>query len=353
MPKHLLIWLLLVTWIAVSFGPVACRTDEDDGASDGDTDGDTDTDTDSDSDSDSDSDTDSDSDADTDTSENEVCIAVITGSVRLPDGTPVTGEATLRICAPGCSYVPTDNAGHFEYELPVLEGEVCRVYDFSLSYMHIHITVLSPELHSHAPYIANFKPTHADVSDLGPDDYTYDVGELILYPLPAQGIPYTKETGAVVEMAGASLELAPESLVESVPDDAGTGMVDVPIDTADIKVINIPLDEWNPAFNYFDLDAIYFLGPYWTKLAVGGATLSLDPPDGWSEGDSGMFYMLSDYFVANYLAYAEDGETCVWQQLAVEYIKESTLAECGTATVVDGRVQVPPLPLLSWIGIKK
>ena len=94
-------------------------------------------------------------------------------------------------------------------------------------------------------------------------------------------------------------------------------------------------------------------GPYWTKLDAPGVSLAMDPPDGWEEGDTGTFYLLAEYETGSVIAPSEDGATCIWQQSTVGYIQESTLAECGTATVIDGQVITPPVPIFGWIGLKK
>ncbi len=276
-----------------------------------------------------------------------VCLASISGRIFYDNETPAKG-VRVNVCAPGCVKLTTDENGYFEAVVKK-EDEICRPYDFSIDYEAIHVTVFSLEKNTYAEFIAGYEPTQQDISD----DCSYNLGKLSLYTLPKDGVSYTRQNGAGIDIAGVSFELEPGSLVENVLDDAGTEMVDKPIDEAVIKVFKAPLNEWNPPFNYIDLDAVYFIGPYWTKLAGEGVRLSIDPPEGWSEGDTGTFYMLSNYVPGNLIARSGDRESCIWQGLMIDYVRESELAECGTAVVKDGKVVTPPIPMTAWIGLKK
>lgn len=278
------------------------------------------------------------------------CIGTIVGEIKTDKGENWQGR--LSICIPACVALETDKAGKFSLQV----GTPCTRYDFEGSSAPLHLTILDNS-GGYAAYGAAYTPGQEAVSDKGADDYEYDLGTLVLYELPAEKVDYSAEDGASVDVSGVSFHLPAKSLVGREWDQDATDFVDVPAETAEIRVFEAPLDGWKPPFDTVGLDALYFIAPRWAKLAGEGVSLSIAPPDGWSEGDTGTLYILADDVgglgtMPEYIVGNDSGE-CLTSVDVLDKEPGGELADCGVAEMKDGRVITPPIPRLSWIGLKK
>jgi hypothetical protein len=309
-----------LVWIAVSILVVGCGGD-DGSASDAGT-GDTD----------SSSDTDQDTELDLDCSEctSPVCISTISGRALYADGSPVQELAEVKVCIPNCCIVTTDSEGYFEFVMP----GGCRGYDFATDdALHLSVPAYSTDQHVH--YIVAYTPTQEQVSDLSPDDFDLDVGVHYFYDAPEQTSAYTPETGASVDLDGVQIDIQPGELGD---------------EDLEIGALRFPIDEWVPPFvdnplleeTVGSVDVLYFFVPYWTGVAEGtGLVLSIEPPDGWTEVDTGKVYVLGD-FVLDYLYFPDE-----------TIVPRGEFVEWGDTSYLDGRLLTPPIPRLGWIGLKK
>ncbi len=332
--------MLVVTLFALySVGPIACNDDDDTSSTDGDTDSDTD------------------SDVEFDTDPNTTCIRSVSGKVVFDNGAPMQGD--VQICVPSCMLVNTDENGDFVKNLVEGSDLSCMNFDFISGINELHITLLQPN-GTHADYSTSYAPTQEEVSDQGHNDVIFDVGTLILYELPAEGVPYNAQNGATVEMSGLSFEMPPGSLI------AKDGDIDKPVDKSTIKILKAPAD-WDAPFDEIGLDALYFIGPYWAELAKGGVPLHIDPPDGWTDGDIGVVYILSEAMMGlgasmGYITEVTDQcanpddpcPGCLSEDDPLsDYANIGELTDCGTAVFKDGKVVTAPIPRFGWIGIER
>ena len=149
--------------------------------------------------------------------------------------------------------------------------------------------------------------------------------------LPSESVEYTSSGGASVDLSGVRMDLQPGALGEQ---------------DADIKVFRAPFDEWEPRFDDIGMDALYFLSPYWYTVTGTGVELSIGPPDGWQDGDTGVLYMLGDYAGdQSYLSYYLECEG--------EEVPVGDLVPCGSVEMSGGRVVTDPVLRFGWVGLKK
>jgi hypothetical protein len=329
-------------------------------------------------------DADSDSDSDGDADEDPACIATISGKVVYGDDAAMK-DVPFQICAPDCQEVIADNDGKFEVSVVGDVDQVgqdtdsssdgdddddndssddddddndddndddvdgCRYYNFSNPRDFIRVALGQPDplsADTHAEYVVHFEPTDKDVS--GGD---YDLGKLQLHKLNGDSEKYTALDGATVDMKGVSYSLVPGALEEWVFDSVAGQMVMQPIEKADLRVFKASLDDGKPPFNYLGLDALYYLGPYWTKVKNYGVVLSIEAPGGEPDGTTGTLYMLSNDSPKGGLAYFDGLRHCVWVDNSSDHYAESALANCGQVVVIEGKVVTPPVPILGWVGI--
>lgn len=298
-------------------------------------------------------DSDTDTDSDTGIDPDETCIASISGQVLFDDGTPLKA-GTLQICVPQCATIQTDAEGKFFFSL--VEGDRCKRYYFvSGTSVPIHITLIK-QGNTHTEYTSPYTPTRDEVSDQGPDDLDLDVGILYMYELPSEGVPYKADMGASVELSGVSFELPPSSLIGLVWDESEEDFIDSPFAEATIKVFKAPLGEWDIPFDVVGLDALYYIAPYWTRIVSEEVRLSIDPIEGWSEGDKGKVYMLGEMragLAEMPESISVEGQQCITACDECEEVEIGELSQCGSAELKDGKIVTAPIPRLGWVGIKK
>ena len=310
--KRLLVPILAAILATVLLG---CSDDDDDGSG-----GDADADGDADTDADSDADGDADGDADCSSCTAPVCIESISGRVLVDDEAPFEGN--VQICAVNCYVAPTDSSGEFLFEIP----SGCMGFDFS-SEEAIHVTLLDEE--GYARYSAAYEPTQQEVSDGGGDDFDFDSGDQVYWALPDESASYTAAGGATVdELFGVSFEAAAGDLGD---------------EDFEIRVLEVPLDQWTPPFasQGVELDALYYLAPYFQPSAAGLA-LEIDAASaGWSGSDAGTVYMLGDYVGNEYLH-------CGGEEVAI-----GKMGGGGSAVHEQGKIVADSIPRLGWIGLAR
>jgi hypothetical protein len=231
--------------------------------------------------------------------------------------------------------------------------------------MHVSVRPSSDDTALYATYEYLATPSQDQISDEGPDDYTYDLGDLHLYKLPtnASGV-YRPLTGANINASGFSLIMPADSLVKN---DRNIG--DVPItENQEIRIFKAPLDTWDPPFAK-NMDALYFIDPNWAKIAGDGVSVSIDAPSNWSDGDIGSLFLLGGYISnwgnpdvvdsAAYIYFKDVNGTpnCVNNNDGSigdeEEIHEGEFANCGKAVYDGGKIVTDPMPRFTWVGIKK
>ncbi|MFO8071933.1 MAG: hypothetical protein R6V85_08660 [Polyangia bacterium] len=306
---------LLMPILAAMLAAGLCGCSDDDDAGSG-----GDADSDADADADTDADTDADGDADCSSCTAPVCIESISGRVLFDDETPFEGN--VQICAVNCYVESTDQGGEFLFEIP----GGCMGFDFS-SEEAIHVTLLDEE--GHARYSAAYEPTQQEVSDGGQNDFDFDSGDQIYWALPDESASYTAAGGATVDgLFGVSFEAAAGDLGD---------------EDFEIRVLEAPLDQWAPPFAPpgVDLDALYYLAPYFQPSAA-GLELEIDAAAaGWSGTDAGTVYMLGDYVEGEYLH-------CGGEEVAV-----GKMVGCGSAAHDQGKIVTDPISRLGWIGLAR
>lgn len=303
------------------------------------------------------SDSQTDSDAPGTSNEAFPCLGEISGRV-LKNGTEGI-EALVVICMGfDICHNPqvTKTDGTIEWVYPdIAAGEMCVPHDFAGDEW-LHIEILPQENpENYATYSFVMRPTTKDIS---PDDFTLDVGDLALYELPSAQETFVPSSGAVVDLEGVSFELPPNGLVkESLTREVS------PLELEhDIRVFKAPIEKWKPPFCETTPDALYFIGPRWAQVDEPGVTLSLEPPDGWSNGDVGKMTLLGSWRTtysnyeglirSEYMYRTNDG-LCVNESEGHERIPEGFVAECGEIEMKNGRIVTPPIPRLTWIAISK
>lgn len=301
-----------------------------------------------------------DSDVSEESDEALPCLGGISGRV-LKDGTE--GIKVLVVVCMGfdiCHGPQVTKAdGTIEWIYPDMkDGETCIHHDFAGDEW-LHIELLAQENpENYAAYSFVMRPTTSDISDGGSDDFTLDVGDLALYELSASSETFVPSSGVVVDLEGVSFELPPEGLVK----ESLNGEVSPLEYEHEIRVFKAPLEQWDAPFLETTPDALYFIGPRWAQVDDPGVTLSLEPPDGWSDGDVGKMILLgswrTDYATSEGLIHSDymyrtvDG-LCVNDSEGNEQIAEGFVAECGEIEMTNGRIVTPPIPRLTWIAISK
>jgi hypothetical protein len=303
------------------------------------------------------SDTESESDEDTSTLP-ETCLASISGRVLRNGEDPM--EAVIVICIGTACYqgVNTESDGTFSFEPPTDDGEECVRYDFEEKRVHIELSARNnPE--RHASYAFVRRPTLEDISEQGEEDYDYDVGDLSLYEMPEESATYTPEDGVTVDLSGVAFTLEASSLVKA--DLTG----DIPIDhEQQIRVFEAPLDDWNPPFADKPLDALYLVTPRWAKISGTAPELTVEPPQGWQDGDTGDLFLLGGYNsdwgdadmidIGESIYRSEEENLCVTKCADCEDltpVEDGELTKCGVAEMQGDRIITSPLPRLTWFGI--
>ena len=272
--------------------------------------------------------------------DNDACFTSISGTVVSENA---AAPLTVQICAPNCTSATVNSDGTFSKQYGT-----CMSFPFTSSDEAIHVTIGEngdTRLDTQTRYTIAVRPTQAEVSDLGADDMTLDVGELARLSLPTDGAEYTSAGGAAVDdLNGISMDIAAGQL-----DDGDT-------DGCTVRVFNQPLGEDAPRFvpEAMTLDALFFLSPYFQ-----GTTPDLnddDTPDftgvdvrisaeavGWSDGDSGTFYVLGEYANSN------------WGMCpgTTAHIPLGELSSCGAVTASGGEILIENVAVFGWIGLAK
>jgi hypothetical protein len=286
------------------------------------------------------------------------CLASISG-VILKNGESGMVAGMIPCIGTTCfSAGKTDPDGRFRWEHPLSEGEPCQPYDFDEKALHIEVAA-AENPREYAAYAFILRPTRADISDKGPNDFDLDIGVLSLYVLPDEAAVFEPSAGASVDLTGLAFDLPPDGIVKRVKD------TDEPIDhPQDIRVFKAPLDTWQPPFVTTPLSALYFIAPRWAKLAGPGAVLSVDPPEGWDEGDGGRLYLLGGYTSSfgdiavrdrSAYIYRDADGACINtdESEGLERIADGDFAACGTVSMVQGKLLTAPVPRFTWVGISK
>ena len=303
------------------------------------------------------------SDAGADAGGEEACLASITGQV-LKNGTEVIA-AQMVVCIGELCFNPpasTDADGYFLWEYPRSDEEPCVSHDFREEWLHIQIFPAELEIRlDYATYSFVRHPTQAEISNEGETDYNLDLGMLPLYELPEESATYDPATGASVDLFGLSFELPQNGLIKRprATDE------DQPIEhQQEIRVFKAPLDVWNPPFVETKPDALYYIAPRWAKIADPGAQLTIEPPAGWVDGDTGILHLLGAWTSAykvdegpmkSEYVYRDENGRCINtdDDSSVEQVHDGFFTECGTAEMRDGRVVTSSIPRFSWVAISK
>ncbi len=292
---------------------------------------------------------------------NTACLASITGKVVFKNGTSEAPSdpvpVSIAVCIGVCfDPITTDDDGAFTWRLP-LEGDMhCVPYDFASTPIHIDFRVPSAK-ESYAEYAFFTYPTMADIADQGEDDFDLDLGDLALYLLPEESAAYTQDSCTSLSLFGVEATFPSDALVKQ------SGDAEVPIDhEQEIHVFEAPLERWDPPFVDVELDALYFLGPRWARLAGGGVPLSIEAPPGLEEGETAPLYLLGG-FTSNWgdasvkdtpdFMYLDGDGACVNDngQSDLARVDDGTFQNCGEVKVKNGRMVTPPLPRLTWVGV--
>lgn len=201
-------------------------------------------------------------------------------------------------------------------------------------------------------YAVSLTPSQDDVSG----SYVYDAGNFKVYQLPGSGTAYTAADGASVDQDGLMFDLGNGSLLTTEYND-DYEVIEVEVGDETIKVFQAPLGEWTPLFDTVGLDALFYIDPYYGRLADNGISVSIEAPGNWSDGDTGTTYMLGDYNngieEVGYSYIYQVGGGCVLEGETEDHVEVGTLANCGEATYDGGRVATSNIPRLGWVGIKK
>jgi hypothetical protein len=311
--------LTTILGLLLALGMPACSDDDD--SADGGTDGDADTDTDADTDADGDTDADSDSDCpDCPDCTSPVCIKSVSGSNVDADGNKIS--EMVQICSPMCQTVGLEDDGSFK-----LVWEECRGFDFE-SDDPIHFVQFQDGEGTLTRYAVEYQPTQDDVDEC----FDLDIGEHVQFALPTSGESYTSGGGATVtDLNGTGISF-------------GVGGGDLGEEDLTLLAWEADLGTWDPPFAHgADIDALYFLAPYFTEV-TGGLELTIDPTAaGWTEGDTGTVWMLGDFYAGLWLDCGGGDE------------HQGAWVECGTAEWASGDsdITTDALPLLGWVGLLK
>lgn len=248
-----------------------------------------------------------------------VCLTTISGRVVYEDGSAYQGPAA--ICVGACRNTQTDAQGYFHYQF-----NECTDYDPGGE--AIVLTLLDSGDAQWTQYAVAYRPSQQDVSDQGSDDFDLDLGTHKYYALSASATAYTAAAGASVDQDDLSFD-APA---------ADLGASDL-----EIKIRRIDLAQEIPPFvpAGLQLDALYYLSPYFTSSSA-GLELHFDAASlGWSAGDTGTLYMLGGF--ANFHFLECNGSD----------VGDGDFANCGSASVVNGEIVSSRLPQLGWVGLAK
>jgi hypothetical protein len=286
------------------------------------------------------------------------CLASISGTILKDGEAGMVGVMVPCIGTTCFSPELTDSDGTFRWEYPLSEGEPCQPYDFAEEALHIEVAA-AEDPRDYAAYAFILHPTRADISDRGADDFDLDVGTLSLYTLSDEAALFDPSDGVSVDLDGLAFDLPKDGIVKRVKD------TDEPIDhLQEIRVFEAPLEDWQPPFAAASLDALYFISPRWAKLAGQGAVLSIDPPEGWEDGDQGVLHLLGGYTSSfgdvavrdrSAYIYRDDGGQCVNtdEPESLERIADGDLAACGAVSMIQGKLVTAPIPRFTWVGISK
>jgi hypothetical protein len=290
----------------------------------------------------------------------ETCLGSISGQVLGNGEAPM--EAVIVICVGTACYqgIQTDRDGAFSWAPPMDDDEACVRYDFEEKRVHIELSARdNPERYASYAFVRH--PTLEDISDQGEDDYDYDVGELSLYEMPDESAVYTPEDGVTVNLSGVAFTLEASSLVKTDL----TGDVPVTHDQ-EIRVFKAPLDEWDPPFADVSLDALYLITPRWAKISGASPTLTVEPPEGWHDGDAGDLFLLGGYNsdwgdadmldIGESIYRSEEENICVTNCADCDDltpVEDGVLTQCGVAEMQGDRIVTSPLPRLTWVGISR
>ncbi len=293
--------------------------------------------------------------------EDAPCLGAISGRV-LKNGNDGIKALVVVCIGEAICHPPqeTEADGTISWVYPDMEeGGRCVPHDFAGDEW-LHVEIIAKERpEDYASYAFVTRPTTVEISDEGEDDVTLDIGDLALYELPAESVPYASSTGAVVDLAGLSFSLPKDGLVKQL-----FGGDTVPLEFEhDVRVFKAPLDEWDPPFMTDEPDVLYYISPRWSMVAEPGLVLSIEPPDGWADGDEGTVTLLGSWrtpyavdeglFRSDYI-YRNDNGRCVnTENDDFERIPDGFPADCGNAEMVGGRIITAPIPRLTWVAISK
>ena len=88
------------------------------------------------------------------------------------------------------------------------------------------------------------------------------------------------------------------------------------------------------------------------------------PIANWTDGDGGRVLLLGSFSASfgdpavrdrsAHIYVAEDGR-CINADdpKGLEEVADGVMADCGAATMVDGRVVTSPIPRFTWVGVRK
>lgn len=320
---NLLTKLVIVAFGACSIGALAAACGDDDGGS-ADTDADTDTDTDTDSDTDTDTDGDADCTACLADDTKTACFNRVVGHVTSENA---AAALTAQICAPACIPMTVETDG-------TISKDFTTCMSFPLSNEDdIHVTIgENPDANADTQtrYSLAFAPTQEEISA----EFEYDLGEFARFTLPTDGTAYTAAGGATVtDLEGVSFDVAA----------GGLGDTD-----CEIRVFSHPLDGDTPRFVPADvtLDALFFFSPYFWGVPdeAEGLSLGIDAASvGWTDGDTGSYYLLGDFASSNFVACPD----------ASEDLQLGHFEACGTVTAAAGVIPIPDFAVLGWLGLAK
>ncbi len=291
--------------------------------------------------------------------EEGACIGSLSGEVSRNGVEEMA--AGIAVCrGVGACFEPfeTEADGSFVWEYPHKNDDACTVIDFKTEWLHIEIFPLS-DSDNFANYAFTVGSLQEDISDEGAHDLDLHLGRLAVYELPEASATYSPEDGADVDLEGITFVLPGGGIVKRP-----LGIdEDVPVENPqEIRVFKAPLDEWDPPFVDDPPDALYYLSPHWAKIPTPGVRLSIEPPEGWRDGDTGRVELLgrwATHFAVNegpisseYM-YRTDEGLCINTDDTDSYDRmyDGFMADCGEAEVVDGRIVTSPLPRFSWVAL--
>ncbi len=293
--------------------------------------------------------------------EEGIRIGSLSGQLVDQSGTGIEDENALGICVEGpCIQLSTDTQGRFHWEAHIIGDKKYKVIDFENS--PIHVIVDPRNLENIAKYEFLNIPTQEDISDQGEDDFHYDIGIIKLYELPNESVAYSAKSGASINLSDVTFDLDADSLLGETYDENLKELVDAPIQNATIKVFKAPLSDWDVPFSPGDIDALYYISPYWVRLKDQGISLTIEPPDNWTEGNRGTLFILGSFAsdvaeASGYIYKTSDSNgRCLADNCeACDYstVKEGAFTDCGSVTFENGKLITTPIPRFGWIGIKK